>query len=275
LLESSLSIDRLVPFRSRRELLASSLSMRENGLTAGVVFPDSLSSAFFLYLTGARRRIGYSGGVRGIFLTETIRPPENRRSEHLVETYFRLARSVNPDALLSHPELKIDSETVPGLLGVAPGATYGPAKRWMMDRFVELIGRAVRECGCRVQVFGGPLEVPVAPHLDRDTRSRVEDFTGRASLRETASLMARCQVVVTNDTGLMHLACAVGTPVIALFGSTNPSWTGPLGQHNSIIRKEIDCSPCYRRTCPRGAYECFEQISVAEVLDSIRTYLSR
>jgi lipopolysaccharide heptosyltransferase II len=273
LLQKLEAIDRVIAFASKRELLGISLSLRSRKLTTGIVFPRSFSSAVSLWATGAGRRIGYSGGLRDLFLTDVVRLRGDHRREHLVETYLRLARTVNPEAYYSSPELTLGASVIPGLVGVAPGATYGPAKRWRMERFLELIRRVVNECGCRVYVFGGPLEAPLESHLEATTRSRVQDFTGKTPLLETASLMAQCRVVVTNDTGLMHLAAALGRPVVALFGSTSPDWTGPLGENHSVIRKEIDCSPCYRRTCPKETYECLDRIAVEEVLESVRGYL--
>jgi heptosyltransferase-2 len=267
-------VDELFSFRSKRELLQLSLKLRSRKFNAGIVFPLSFSSAAFLFLAGVAVRNGYSRGMRGVFLTEAVEFPRDYRTRHLVYTYFRLARSLSPQAQYSHPTLAVPSCSSDGLLiGIAPGSTFGPAKRWRTEKFVELASKVVTHCDCRIHVFGGKEEHPIEPSLNASVKERVQDFTGKIDILKTASLIAQCRVMVTNDTGLMHLACAVGTPVIALFGSTNPCWTGPLGQNHSVIRKPLPCSPCYRRTCPYGTYECLEKIDVDDVFRCVQRYL--
>jgi len=267
-------VDELFPFESKRELFRLSLKLRSRKFSAGVVLPFSFSSAGFLCLAGADKRIGYWRGLRRIFLTEALELPRDYRAQHLVYTYFRLSRPLSPHAHYSHPALVVPSSPTNGhLIGIAPGSTFGPAKRWRSEKFTELANRLVTLCDCRIYVFGGKEESPIRPDLDAPVKEKVQDFTGRIDILETASLIAQCKVMVTNDTGLMHLACAVGTPVIALFGSTDPRWTGPLGQGHSVIRKPLSCSPCYRRRCPYGTYECLERIEVDEVLHRVQECL--
>ncbi|KPJ60389.1 MAG: hypothetical protein AMJ46_06385 [Latescibacteria bacterium DG_63] len=262
-------------FRSTHELFRISISMRSRHFALGIVFPFSFSSAAFMALTGVRTRIGYSTGPRRVFFTHPLRLPRNYRERHLVETYFQLARAVDPDAQYSHPLLPVESSCTPGVaVGIAPGATFGPAKRWGIQRYVELVKRIVGLYGCEVHIFGGPDEHPLEFELDRSVRVMVKDFTGKTDILKTASLIAQCKLMICNDTGIMHLAAAVGTPVIALFGSTNPSWTGPLGPAHSVLRKPVPCAPCYQRTCPYGTNECLRAISVEEVVDCVNRYLS-
>lgn len=267
-------VDEVFSFKAKRELLQLSLKLRSHKFSTGIVFPFSFTSAGFIFLTGARERIGYSGGLRRIFLTKVLKLPKDYRDRHLALTYFELAKLVNPNARYSNPVLPVESAPPASLIiGVAPGATFGPAKRWRIDRFIELINRLVAHYGCKVYIFGGPREAPIEIQLKRPIRTMVEDFTGKTDILETAYHIAQCRIMITNDTGLMHLAAAVGTPVVALFGSTSPSWTGPLGQGHSIIRKNLPCSPCYRRRCPYGTYDCLNRITVEEVLDCVRKYL--
>jgi lipopolysaccharide heptosyltransferase II len=261
-------------FRSKKELLGNSLRLRSREFSKGVVFPLSLSSAGFIFLCGARERIGYSGGLRGVLLTQSIPLRGDYRSLHLARTYFELARTMDPAAAYSHPVLPVGpSPSHPRLVGIAPGASYGPAKRWRRERYVTLVNSLVQLRDCQVFVFGGPGEPPIRQEFDPVVRKRVEDYTGRADILQTAELVSQCRVLVTNDSGIMHLAAAVGTSVVALFGSTNPSWTGPLGKDHSVVRKPVSCSPCYRRRCSYGTYECLEKINVEEVLGCVEKYL--
>ncbi len=267
-------VDEVLSFRCKKELFWHSLKLRSRKLSTGMVFPFSFSSAGFIYLAGAEERIGYSLGLRRMFLTEALRLAEDYRSQHLAYTYFRLATSIHPGAQYSHPLLPVRSSSRDGLLiGIAPGATFGPAKRWRSEKFVKLVDRLVNLSGCRIYVLGGKEESPMKSKLSNPVRSKVEDYTGKTDILTAASLIAQCKVMVSNDTGILHLAAAVGTPVIALFGSTNPSWTGPLGQNHSIIRKNLPCSPCYHRRCPYGTYDCLNKITVEEVLDCVKKYL--
>jgi heptosyltransferase-2 len=267
-------VSEICSFRSKRELLGISLRLRSREFSKGVVFPLSHSSAGFIFLCGVKERIGYSGGLRGVLLTQPLELPGDYRSLHLSRTYFGLARLMDPDASYSHPVLPVGpSPSHPRLVGIAPGASYGPAKRWRRERYVALVNSLVQLRDCQVFVFGGPEEPPIRQEFDSVVRSRVEDYTRRADILQTAELVSQCTVLVTNDSGIMHLAAAVGTSVVALFGSTNPSWTGPLGEDHSVVRIPVPCSPCYRRSCSYGTYDCLERISVDEVLDRVGRYL--
>jgi heptosyltransferase-2 len=148
------------------------------------------------------------------------------------------------------------------LIGMNPGATYGIAKCWYPGRFGEL-GKKLREkWKSNLLLFGKEEEKAIAEETIQQNGGI--DLTGKTNLLQLAALLERCHLLVTNDTGTMHVAAAVGTPVVALFGSTDPSTTGPWGEGHVVIRKDLPCSPCLKRTCSTD-HRCMELITVDEV----------
>ncbi len=158
------------------------------------------------------------------------------------------------------------------IVGINPGASYGPAKRWFLERYAMLSDMIVENLGARVVIFGGVNEVKTAEEIAGITRYKPVVMAGRTTLRELGALVKRCSVFVTNDSGPMHIAAALNVPVVALFGSTNPDATGPWGSGHIIIKKELPCSPCFKKVCSEG-YRCMDLITVDEVLESVKLKL--
>jgi heptosyltransferase-2 len=158
------------------------------------------------------------------------------------------------------------------LIGMNPGATYGLAKCWTPDRFGELGKRLAEKWQARILLFGKEEERPIAHEIQRHLGAKGIDLTGKTSLLQLAALLERCALLVTNDTGTMHVATAVGTPVVALFGSTPPHITGPWGDDHVVVKKDVDCSPCWKRVCPTD-HRCMELITVDEVESVTHTKL--
>jgi len=154
------------------------------------------------------------------------------------------------------------------LIGMNPGATYGLAKCWYPERFGELGKRLFEKWKATVLLFGKEEERPIAKEILQHLKEGGIDLTGKTHLLQLAALLERCQLIVTNDTGTMHVATAVGAPVVALFGSTDPSTTGPWGDGHIVIRKDVPCSPCLKRICPTD-HRCMELITVDEVEEII------
>lgn len=169
-------------------------------------------------------------------------------------------------------------------VGMAPGAIYGATKRWRPERYVALAARRM-ERGWNVVWLGGPAEVELAHALDREVRAaagppspgtalgRSQVAAGKLSLRESLAVMASMAAVVSNDSGAMHLADAAGAPVVGIFGSTSPDWTGPVGEHARVARHYVPCSPCFSRTCPTQI-ECLHDLSVDDVDAALQSALA-
>jgi heptosyltransferase-2 len=147
-----------------------------------------------------------------------------------------------------------------------PGATYGPAKRWPADRFAA-VARGLADRGVHVAVAGGPGDAQAVDAV-RERAPFVMSFLGRTTVPVLAAVLESADAVVTNDTGPMHLAAAVGTRTVAVFGSTSPEWTGPLGRGHGVVREPVPCAPCFRRDCRIG-YLCFLGVSAERVLAEV------
>jgi heptosyltransferase-2 len=162
-------------------------------------------------------------------------------------------------------------------LGLNPGAEYGPAKRWPAERWIEAAVALRAKTNCRWLIFGGAGDVALAERIAREIQAAgagsVINLAGQTTLPESAALLTRCRVVITNDTGPMHLASAVGAPVVALFGSTAPELTGPIFSGNAkILRVPPPCAPCFRRECPIDL-RCLTAVTVAQVEEAVTQML--
>lgn len=159
-------------------------------------------------------------------------------------------------------------------LGLNAGAEYGPAKRWPKDRFIAAARAVEQRTGCGCLVFGGPGDGSIADHIStqlQSSASGLRNLSGRTSLRELMALMSHCRVVLTNDTGPMHMAAALGVPVVVPFGSTSAELTGPGlpgDTRHRLVRADAPCSPCFRRECPID-FRCMTGISVECVVDAV------
>jgi heptosyltransferase-2 len=252
------------------------LALRKPRLEKLVLFPDSLSSRVTAFYSEARERIGH--GPRGWHIEAafalTKRVPLQRRGErHLEEEYLDLARVAggqSPPArvLLVGAEAQARAdELLHGVtepLVLAPGARYGPAKRWAPERFAE-VGNAWQR-GSVVLVGEAGDGTDVAPLL----RVPVLDLTGMTDLPTLAGVLARAAAVLSNDSGAAHVAAALRRPTIIVFGSTEPRWTAPRGDHVTVVRDPVRCSPCFRRACPyEDAYACMRIVESWRVIRAL------
>ncbi len=242
--------------------------LKKRKFDAVILLPRSFSAALLAWSARIPRRIGYGGGGRTKLLTET---PEPLGRRHRVYHYHHLLSSLGEPPPVKPPRLEIPADaaawaesTLPGgpWIGFNPGATYGAAKQWFPDRFIEL-GKKLSKRG-RLVVVGGPAEA----HLGQKIADGIDgiNLAGKTSVTQLAAAIARCALFVTNDTGPMHVADAVATPMVAIFGPTDWIVTPPFGKTHTIVRHEIECSPCLKRTCPLGHHDCMKKIEVAQVL---------
>jgi heptosyltransferase-2 len=221
-------------------------------------------------------------------------------SAHHCFTYLRLATVLGARAEMIPPCVVVKSEELSAvrqrfgfstdlqndtpLLGLNPGAEYGPAKRWPRERFIAASVEVQRRTGCRCWIFGGPLERELANGVAAEiaralpsASNSVRSLAGETSLRELCAALKACDVVITNDTGPMHVAAAVGTPVVVPFGSTSPALTAPGlpgdGRH-VLLQADAPCSPCFRRECPID-FRCMVGISVEAMVNAVMSILKR
>jgi heptosyltransferase-2 len=154
------------------------------------------------------------------------------------------------------------------LIGLGPGAVYGPAKRWPPERFAAIGDRAVERWGARVLLFGSSGEREICRAVTRTMTHAALDLCGRTTLGEAMALIRQCRGFVTNDSGLMHVAAALEVPTVAVFGSTDPVATGPLGRQTVVLRHDLPCSPCLKPTCTTG-YRCLLAVEPEEVWEAM------
>ena len=252
-----------VPFRhgalnlGSRWRLARMLARR--GYDRAIVLPNSWKSALVPFLAGIPRRAGYVGELRYGLLNSTLPNTKSPMPLH----YARLAGG-EPASPLPQPRLQVSREEISEAqkrFGIAepyavlcPGAEYGPAKRW--PYFKELAER-----------IGMPAVI-LGSRNDRDAAAGIpgKDLAGRTTLDEAIALIAGAAVMVSNDSGLMHVAAALGRPQVALFGSSSPEHTPPASAQARVLWLRLECSPCFARECPLGHFRCMKEISVEQVL---------
>jgi len=258
--------------------------MRRFAPHRAVVFTEAFSGPLLARLSGAPLRLGRGGGAARALYTHRLSPGD--RSLRLWRQYLEVARAAGGSPS-PHPDFRLDPGTSAARgaddllaplegrapVALAPGAAYGPAKRWPVDRF-EALTRLLIDAGWPVIVTGGETERALGGRL---ARVGAHDFTGRTGLLEAVALLARARVLVTNDSGALHLGRAAGTPVVALFGSTSPRWTGPEPEEGVILTRDLSCSPCFRRDCPLSGDDrlrCLRDIGVEEVMRALQPRLT-
>ena len=260
-----------------------SRELKQERFDLALHLPNSLDSVLISFLAGIPRRAGYNTDGRGIFLTHRVPVNGRVQQEHQVEYYLHLIRSLGIEPTERIPSLQVSQgrkEEAEGILrsvsggsgpfvGISPGAQYGSAKEWFPERFGELALRISREIGARLLILGSSGDRAAASRIGEIAGSAAVDLCGKTTLAQALALIARCRVFVTNDSGLMHAASALAVPLVAIFGSTDPTRTGPLGRHNRVVYKPLPCAPCLKTECPRKR-ECMDAITVEEVFGEVK-----
>jgi len=251
------------------------------GYDRAFVLPNSLKSALIPWHAGIARRTGFRGEMR-FGLVNDSRVLDKQLLPLQVERYAALAQPADEPLRrpLPEPRLSVDQaarratlarlglERSRPVVAFAPGAEYGPAKRWPAERFAAL-GRMLVERGEQVWLFGSSKDAPIAREIAASIGGHAVDLTGRTSLDEAIDLLSLAAHVVSNDSGLMHIAAALDRPMAAIFGSSSPAYTPPLSSKARVIRLGLACSPCFQRECPLKHTNCLRLIEPARVLDAI------
>lgn len=252
----------------------------------GILLTNSFSSTWWFWRGRVKERVGFSGSFRYPFLTLPVPKPPQIESQHLVLTYKELLKPLGIPLSKTPPALYLTSQDKkyidefrslyhlrPNsvLLGINPGAAYGSAKCWLPERFEEVSRRIVEEVGATILYFGDLNTTPLIHKICKNLGESVINMAGKTTLRELMALISICNAFLTNDSGPMHIASALGIPIVALFGSTNEVKTGPYGG-GRVIHKHVECSPCYKRVCPID-FRCMRNISAEEVYQQLHQIL--
>ncbi len=263
-------------------------SLRNRHYDQAIVLPRSLKAALVPFFARARCRTGYKGEMR-YGLINDMRPLDRRILPMVVQRYVHLGRPrTESDRApgLSYPQLRVDEanadslmerlglERVRPAIALAPGAEYGPAKQWPAEHYAAL-AQHFAALGYQVWLVGSNKDGSVAESIISASGGAAVDLCGKTSLTDVVDLLSRAQVMVTNDSGLMHIGAAVGTKIVALYGSSSPHYTPPLTDRKVILYRELECSPCFERVCRYGHYRCLRELEVDSVEMAVKEILQR
>ncbi len=285
--------DELIPYQAPRgtkglrEKWTIAAELRQRKFDCAILLQNAFESAALVRLAGIPVRIGYVRDARGWLLTHPIPVPragetprhqrfyylELLKRARLIENYILNApiRLSAARAAAEGGREHFRRASVPGpVVGVSPGAAYGGAKRWLSERFAEAAVRIARERNASVAIFGSKEELSIC----EDVLQRVEtagqrciNFAGATGLAEFVDLAAACDIFITNDSGPMHIASALGVPTVAIFGATDDEATGPTGTLSRVVRKPVECSPCLLRECPID-HRCMTAVAAESVVEA-------
>ena len=261
--------------------------VRQEKFDYALLLTNSFSSAWLFYRAKIPMRVGYSKDWRHLLLSKSLPYPKSKTEEHMIKTYLRLSLKEaekiedTPKLYLSDQEKscaktflkKCEISDDPLIIGINPSAAFGSSKCWLEERFHELSLKLLEDTKVILFFFGDAKSEEKVKRISNDLGPRAFNLAGTTSLRQLMALMNECDLFLTNDSGPMHMASALGTKVVALFGSTSPEATGPYN-NSRVIHKKVECSPCFKRECPID-FRCMRAISVEEVHQAVLEELQR
>src|SRR4030095_14279366 len=242
-----------------------------------ILFPNSLRVALEAWLSRIPGKVGYRGHCRSWIVNQIVRQPRKPEPpEHHSLRFLRIARECgaetsNIDFPRPNQTTNLKHQT---LIGLCPGAEYGPAKRWLPERFAEAAAKITAQSSAQWILLGTKNDAAIGEQIAAAIGDHCVNRIGQTTLEELIDELRQCRLLLTNDTGTMHLAALVGVPVVAIFGSTEPRLTGPLGNGHIILRHHVECSPCFLRECPID-FRCMKAISADEVAAAVLSMLAK
>jgi heptosyltransferase II len=270
-------IDEVLPLKPGSFFSVVRTIRRQKPFDVAILFPNSLRAALEVWFAGIPRRVGFRGHHRRWLLNQIATEEPPGPIQHQVYRYLHMARELGgPDAA---PEMRkflprLKTNGAPAKLGLCPGAEYGPAKRWLPERFAEVALKIAEERPIQWVLFGTAADAERGAAIESTLGAHCVNRIGQTTLDQLVAELSECALLLTNDTGTMHLATLVGVPVVAVFGSTEPRLTGPLGTGHDVIRHQVECSPCFLRECPID-FRCMNAVSVEEVTAAVSAQLDR
>lgn len=272
-------VDGIITRDGKAGVLAVAHKVRAAGpFDAGILLPNSPRVAMEMALGGVERVVGYSARWRKFFLDQIIPPKEHvGPPRHHVEYYLQIAHRVGANCsprdlfdAIPRPAAAPPAPASPVRIGLCAGAEYGPGKRWPLDKFASMANAVLDAKGDAIEwtLFGAPGEKELGSQLEKELGGRCRNLVGQTTLAGLIEELRACRLLVSNDTGTMHLAALLGVPVIAIFGSTEPAWTRPIGKQHLILREHVECSPCFLRRCPLDL-RCMHAITPERVATAV------
>ncbi len=254
----------------------------------GILLTNSFRSAWWFFMGGVKWRLGFSNFFRRPLLNLPVSFPKNIKEQHQILTYKQLLTKLEIPISATAPYLVLQEEELSRarellrrvgyqrgkrLIGINAGASYGSAKCWIPERFKEVALRLIQEKNAFVLFFGDDRTSPLIKFICDGLPKESVNMAGKTTIRELACLIHECDLLLTNDSGPMHIASALEVPSVALFGSTSEIMTGPFAK-GVVINKKAICSPCFYRVCPKD-FRCMKEIEAEEVFQAIATLLER
>lgn len=301
-------VDEIIAISNRRLFSTVRSLRRASPFDVAILFPNSLRVALEVWMAGIPRRVGYRGYFRRWLLNQIVAeaskvgPPQ-----HQAFHYLRIAQEIGAEsketlsvqhltfntkingptqasnspqdesvqtADIKHLSRRSDAQADQTSIGLCPGAEYGPAKRWLPERFAEVAKMIAEQHGIKWILFGTKKDAAIGEQICKTLGDSCMNRIGQTTIEELIDELRKCRVVLTNDTGTMHLASLIGLPVVAIFGSTEPRLTGPLGDGHFVLRHQVECSPCFLRQCPID-FRCMKAVRVEEVVEAVSTILAK
>ena len=258
------------------------LNLKKNNYDQVFVLPNSLKSAITPFFAGIKKRTGFIGESRYGLLND-IYKLDKTKLPLMIDRFCALANNGDKPLQIEYPKLSANWDNQIVLFNkfklnfdlpivvFCPAAEFGPAKRWLPEHFATLADRLLDQ-NCQVVILGSNKDIEISNSIINQAlhKDHVFDLCGKTNLTDAIDMLAAAKYVVTNDSGLMHIACAVGANVVALYGSSSPSFTPPLSKQASLLQIDLDCSPCFQRTCRFGHYNCLRFITPEMVLEKIK-----
>jgi heptosyltransferase-2 len=245
--------------------------LRSRRFDCAILLQNAFEAAWIAWLARIPTRIGYKRDGRQLLLTRAVNVPKPGQIPRHERFYYLelLRRAGIIDALPESEEIRLGSGAIPSakrVIGVSPGAAYGTAKRWLPERFAEAAGALATARGASIALFGTRGERELCGEVAQLLNGHhVTNYAGQTTLAQFIDLASGCELFLTNDSGSMHIASALGVPTVAIFGATDDSTTGPTGSNARVVRHPVDCSPCLLRECPID-HRCMTGVSAERVV---------
>ncbi|HVG03169.1 MAG TPA: lipopolysaccharide heptosyltransferase II, partial [Nitrospira sp.] len=267
--------------------------LRRHRFDLAILFQNAFEAALISFLAGIPRRFGYATDGRSLLLTDPVALPSRNIQRHQVEYYWDLLKPLGGYGPAPAPRLIVTLEESASMakrladagissshhvIGVNPGSTYGDAKRWLPDRYAEVVNRLLKDMHKQaggkigVAILGAKGEEQLGQEIAKQIKTRTVVCSGHTTVREMMALVKRCQLFLTNDTGPMHVAAAFNVPLVAIFGPTDWQTTSPYGVDAKLVRQSVSCSPCLLRECPID-HRCMTGVTVDHVFDAAMQHL--